>query len=816
MGYAFLFWTVSLVYLGLAIRTMINDNKEKLNKIFFSIAVLFSLWGFINGITFIIKDPEIVVVIRRLSVVGWGVIYSQILHFALVLTGLDKKFNQYVLYLFVYGPALMNFYLYFFRGETSEELIWTTSGWVMNESVTRDFVWYNYFFVYYSVFTALTLMIFFMWSRRVKSKRLVLQGRIITVTLFFAFFLGSSLDIVLPVNGFNIIHGLTLVVALIPIGGIWFAMEKYGMMSFAPDKLAAEVFGVMSEGVIICDKDGAVQMMNVGAEEMTYQGPMDNLKINDILSCGVNLQTTQLSVEGRAKKDSGEEIEVLISSMPLLDAVNEQYGSIVIFQDITSLKDVQEQLLIMNEDLERLVTARTKELMTTNDELAEEILKRKKANDKISHMAFYDYLTDLPNLRYFIDEVDKKIKSKTKFAVLCIDFDDFKRVNDILGHAKGDQMLIALSEQLQLKKDDGFLARKHGAEFLLIHNFLVTEELETLVHDLVTAFEKPFKIGEVKLNVTCNVGVSIFPDHSMSRNELVQYADIAMYEAKNKGRNKYVIFDDVLEKELTNNFIMTNELYDAQKNGEFELYYQPQIDTFHNKLKGVEALIRWNSPSRGLVSPSEFVPLLEKSGLIIKTGEWVIKTALDQAMEWQKTYGFDIPISVNLSGQQLLSELLIDYLKTMSQTYDITCLEFEVTENIFLNEWVQALKTLNALDELNVRIAIDDFGVEYSSLKYIKNMPVSKIKIDKFFVDGISKNEKDEAIIKTIVALANNLKVDVVAEGVEHLNQSEFLSECSCHYIQGFYYSKPLKVKAFEAFIEKNDYYENKRKVNIV
>ena len=347
-----------------------------------------------------------------------------------------------------------------------------------------------------------------------------------------------------------------------------------------------------------------------------------------------------------------------------------------------------------------------------------------------------------------------------------------------------------------------------GDEFLiLIKNIENENYIREISEKILNIFKKPFIIDNNDLFMTTSIGGAIYPVDGQDVETLIKNADIAMYKAKEKGKNKFelctAIFKDGLVKEMK----LTNSLYKAIERNEFELYYQPQVSIISGEIIGLEALIRWNNAELGMVNPVDFIYIAEKTGLILPIGEWVMKTACSQNKEWQDAGILNVPIAVNLSVNQFQNKRIIeDIINILKETgLNPNDLELEITENIIMKETEYIIESLKQLKELGVKIAIDDFGTEYSSLNYIKQLPVDKIKIDMSFVRGININHKDEAIIKVIIALAKNLGLKVIAEGVETKEQLDFLREQMCDEIQGYYYYKPMPANQIEELMRKKN-----------
>lgn len=422
------------------------------------------------------------------------------------------------------------------------------------------------------------------------------------------------------------------------------------------------------------------------------------------------------------------------------------------------------------------------------------------SEQEIQRMAYYDHLTGLPNRILFSDRLTQAIAlskgTQKLIGVMFIDLDLFKSVNDTIGHEGGDQLLREVAQRLSgaIRKSDT-LSRFGGDEFLIIINQIQREEdLHKISQTIISLFEEPFLVHHHEFFITASAGVAFYPIDGDDTSTLIKYADIALYRAKEQGKNQYMLCSATMKDEVAQQIRLTNQLYRALDRNEFILHYQPQVDIQSGKVIGLEALIRWQHPELGIISPSLFIPLAEQTGLITSIGEWVLRTACAQNKAWQDKGLPPIPVAVNLSVQQfkttdlvkLVNDILLE--TGLSPQY----LELEITESIAIKESTAIISILNELKALGLTIAIDDFGTEYSSLSRVKQLPIDRIKMAIQFVRGIGKNQKDEAIANVIIRLAKNLDVKIIAEGVETQEQLEFLTAECCDEVQGYYFYTPM------------------------
>ncbi|PRR83691.1 bifunctional diguanylate cyclase/phosphodiesterase [Clostridium vincentii] len=435
-----------------------------------------------------------------------------------------------------------------------------------------------------------------------------------------------------------------------------------------------------------------------------------------------------------------------------------------------------------------------------------DITEIRKSESIIKHMAYYDNLTGLHNRAYFFDRLNKHIqiskeKSK-KLVVIFIDIDDFKRINDSLGHTVGDELLKLVAKRLQLSIRKGdTIARISGDEFSIVINKIknVNESIH-IIEDILKVFEVPFNVQNSLINITISIGASVFPDDGKSAEELLRNSDIAMYKVKESGKNFYRYFDINMKNELLRKMKIETMLVNAVENEEFILHYQPQYDVRSKKICGLEALIRWNSSELGFLNPMEFIAISEEIGIISKIGEWVLNRACNFAKKINNEFGTNIVIAVNISPIQLRQGDFYNIVTKIIDKIGISpCnVELEITENICIDDFDYAINILKSLKKYGVRIALDDFGTGYSSLSYLKKLPIDMLKIDKSFVDEISIDGSQNDLTETIISLAHKLGMKALAEGVEDQFQYDYLEKSGIDIIQGYLLGKPMTESAIE------------------
>jgi diguanylate cyclase (GGDEF)-like protein len=418
--------------------------------------------------------------------------------------------------------------------------------------------------------------------------------------------------------------------------------------------------------------------------------------------------------------------------------------------------------------------------------------------------AHYDPLTRLPNRTLFMQRLDAAIASGVPFAVLFLDLDRFKLVNDTAGHAVGDQLLRLVASRLSsCANTRDTIARLNGDEFVaLLADIGTVEQAIEVAESMLRVMAQPFVIDEHHYFVTTSIGIARYPNDAYDAESLLQAADLAMYNSKGRGANAYLVYDREIRDDVMRTTLRENELRAAATGGQFRLVYQPIVDTFSGQLAAVEALIRWNHPSQGELPPSEFIPLAEKSGMIVPIGQWVLRTACAQMAAWRDEDPALVPrMTVNVSAAQLKARRFPEFVRGVLDEFriDPSTLELEITENVIVDGFDETMAALSDLKLLGVRLSIDDFGTGYSALSYLKYLPVDTLKLDRAFVTGLGQESLDDAIAATILTLAKSLKLDVIAEGVEEMRQLEALRELGCSHVQGFLLGRPVAAKRIGA-----------------
>jgi len=562
-------------------------------------------------------------------------------------------------------------------------------------------------------------------------------------------------------------------------------VEQLNHSLFTVNAKATSTLEAIGDAVITTDDSDCIEFMNPAAENMfatslvkVKKKPFSELftrldfKGFEELSLGVLTKLGKKTEIQAICNVKGEEIAVRVSSSPMYDEKKRPLGMVYAFNDLTEIINIHR---------------------------------------KISFVATHDALTKLPNRILFQDRIQQSIvkanRESLQFAVLFIDLDGFKKINDAMGHHYGDELLQLVADSLSqwVRKSDT-IARWGGDEFVvLLENLASLSDAADIARKIVDGLANSMLINQQEVFVTSSIGISLFPEDGEEANTLIVKADAAMYSVKKQGKNGFCFYSQKLKNQAKEKLILEVEIRKAIEHDEFEMYYQPQIDLMTKKLIGTEALIRWNHPIRGFISPDEFIPLAEEVGLIVDLGGWVITTVCLQLKSWQLKELDNFKVAINLSTQQFVDKDLVRFITSEINKYGLSSkvIQLEITESMMIQDIDQVINILDNLKTAGISIAIDDFGTGYSSLEYLKRLPIDKLKIDKSFIDSIHNNKDDANIVQAVIALGHNLGMEIIAEGVENNEQADFLQEKSCDYAQGYLYSKALPAQQMGLLIEK-------------
>ncbi len=443
--------------------------------------------------------------------------------------------------------------------------------------------------------------------------------------------------------------------------------------------------------------------------------------------------------------------------------------------------------------------------------VARDVTEQKRLDEMLYFQLYHDALTELPNRVLFSDRINFAIsqakRNKMRVAVMFLDMDRFKVVNDSLGHIAGDKLLQKISKRLKLCiRDSDTLARVGGDEFnLMLPDINSLDDVTNLVNKISQALEAPFMIEGNEVFVTFSIGTAIFPEDGDSSETLIKHADMAMYNIKGKGKNGHEFFSDHMKVLFQNHLSIENGIRKAIQENQFEVYFQPQYDVRSEKISGVEALIRWNHPQKGLISPNDFIPLAEETGLINAIGEWMLDASCKVLHNWIESYPelADVTLAVNICASQISTDNFVDFVLDTLDKYQLRAeqLELEITENTLMQDMELVVGKLTQLADHGVHFAVDDFGMGYSSLSYLQTLPLNNLKIDRSFIATIQSQGDKSSIITAIVAMAKEMGLNIVAEGVENKVQIDYVKAIGCPTVQGYWYGRPMTTEKMQTII---------------
>lgn len=440
-------------------------------------------------------------------------------------------------------------------------------------------------------------------------------------------------------------------------------------------------------------------------------------------------------------------------------------------------------------------------------------IERKHIEQNLVLLAHVDSLTGLANREYFNLAFSRSLalskRKNNRLGLMFIDLDHFKEINDTLGHLIGDTLLICVAERLKkCVRSVDFIARLGGDEFVIILDDIQSPETIMIIAEkILSALSRSTEINQHKIYISCSIGITLFPDDALNINDLLKYADAAMYKAKNQGRNNFQFYTHELNAEIIHTISIKNDLRWALQRQEFSLFYQPKINVLNNKILGAEALLRWQHPCKGIILPDQFIPVAEQSGLIQAIGKWVITEAMKQQKKWQQSLCPDFRMAINLSVKQFQDNTLLNFITSESSrlALNASSIELEITETLLMHKNHDEHHILRKLSDAGFKISLDDFGTGYSSLSYLKHFTINYLKIDRSFIKDIASNSDVAEIVKAIIVMAHALKLTVVAEGVENDQQLAFLKQLNCNEVQGYLISKPIAPSEFEQFFRKKN-----------
>lgn len=793
--FSILLLSVTIVSMILGSLVIQSDSRASANRCFFALVLSISIWS--AGLAFANAAPNAVAseIWWRYSAFGRGFVFSALLHFIMIITGKASEMTKPWTILLLHVPAAAVILSYGIPGGLHPrpyQLTHTDFGWINRAGLSGYDFWDWIFLIYFSAYTLAALLLIYRWGRQSLDHNVKRQARIIFLSFAAALFLGGLTDMVL---GYSLakIPQIAPIVLLIPLTALYRSIRRYHFIvpESGPEKgcLIRIMIGVLSHLTISYMQvllSGGAGMAPPVSDPQAYLGIMTQLQM--MISIYLVLKEDSPGYIAAVLLNGGNAL-FTISNMLRLQSTQSLPGTISYIS----------VLLIVT-----LIASYKRKTAANIEKIERQKVSLEESEKRLYHMAYYDSLTRLHNRDWFVGHLDESIQRSEQdgslIGVVFVDLDSFKSINDTMGHSSGDTVLKMIAGRLSscLKEGDA-IARFGGDEFLIMVNGMSDQgELHRVTDRIMDIFNNPITLQHVEYFITASVGAAVYPLDGENSETLIKNADIAMYLAKNKGRNQCVFCSSGMKEETVKKMKLTNDLYKALDDRELFLHYQPQVRAQTREIKGFEALLRWNSKDYGLITPDVFVPMAEHTGLIRPIGLWVFRTACEQLQIFRSLSKNNIGMTINLSLEQLKdTEIAGEISAILDETEtDARDIQIEITESTAFNEDPFVLQQVRDIKKLGISVAIDDFGTGFSSFTRLKTFPIDLLKIDIGFVRGISNgSRKDEAIIKSIIQISKNLGIEVLAEGVETEKQYIYLREHGCDLIQGYYFHKPASAE---------------------
>jgi len=767
-----------ILYLSLGIYVLYLDRKAVLNAVFSLLNLSLALWAFTLVMLINSPDKQGCAIWSEIGSIGYCAFASLSVHFFLVFTKKEALLKKKWIYAVLYLPSAVFIYQAFKGNLYIGDFNHGPFGWTVVARTGSAWFWIFIVFIMLSGMINISLCYLMLKkstvARERNQSRIILISAIISFLLCFGFiFLSKNFKTNMP--------DITVIGLVVWIFGILYAIIKYRLMILTPSIAAENILDTIVDSVILADLEGL--MINVNPETTRLLGydsteligkPLQMLFPRNMKSEISNIVEFLETGPIRNKETffvsrNNTRIPIIFSASACNDRDGHPIGFVAVSRDITRLKD---------------------------------------AEGRLKHLAHHDILTDLPNRLLLNERLTHAIARAERYnnyvGVMLIDLDRFKEINDVYGHSIGDLLLIEVANRLTASvRGIDTIARFGGDEFIVVLDSLEKEtDYERIVKLLTKFISEPYVIESHEINITASIGISVYPVNGTNSEVLIKCSDLAMYYAKDLGKNNYQRYNPSMFATITKRMAMENQLRKAIINNELLLYYQPILDIYKKTIIGVEALVRWNHPEFGMILPGEFIPIAEETGFILDIGEWVLRTACFQVKTWQREGFQPTYLSVNISAHQFQPRKLAD---TIQEVLNETALApeyliLEITESTAMHDLENTVKILTELQNLGVKVAIDDFGTGYSSLIYLRNLSIYAIKIDKCFIQNITKDTQYAAIVSAIIAMAHSMDIKVIAEGVENQPQLESLLNLKLEYtgssicdeVQGFLFSRPM------------------------
>ena len=779
--YSYTLSSLSTIYIILGFYVFSMNKTSLLNRLFLGINCSLFIWSFTSALYISARTLEACIFWYKISSIGCFIFIGLILHYFLEYTQKEKLLKKWWIYILLYFPSIVFSYMEITRDFYARSYFLGANGWTV---VARtDSMWFWGWTAQFIIFICICIVISYRWGEKAISQRELKQTRVMYISSIASLLLGLIIMVVVSILKVDI-PDITAITGAFWSIGIFYAIVKYRLMAMTPVVIAEKLFQTIIDSVILTNPEGLILDINpetqnmLGYTQMELIGEsLEKLFLHENQSKDINipelLNTSPIrNMETFLTSKNGTKHPIILSISECKDTYDTLLGFVLVSKDITEYKQ---------------------------------------AEKNIQYLATHDSLTGLPNRLMFLQILNHSIQSakhtKQKFAVFFIDLDRFKIINDTKGHDAGDKLLqeIATRYKQTLRAAD-VVSRLGGDEFVvLIDNFQKLRDLELIARNILANTYKPVILLGEECRITASIGICVYPQDGEDEQLLMNHADMAMYYAKEEGKNTFQFYSKDILSELAGRFDIEKNLRFALERNELSLHYQAKVNLKTGTITGVEALLRWQNPQLGSVTPTQFIPVAEETGMILSIGKWVLRMACMQNVAWQKQGLPAICMAVNLSLRQLMDINLTDDIKSVLDDSGMApnLLELEITESMIMSNPMKMRDVLVRIKNMGVRLAIDDFGTGYSSLAQLKHFPIDTLKIDRSFIRNVPENTDDKAITHAIITMGETLGFLVVAEGVETIEQIDYLKDQSCDEMQGFYFSRPVVPEQFALLLQK-------------
>jgi len=759
---------------------LLRDRRERLNQVFFLISLCFAVWAFAFAFWPSAPTKSHAWFWFRFSAIGWTLTPSLLLHFLILLSRRERYLRRWWTYALIYIPGVYYFFQAQFGRMGVVDFVQTPFGWSdVYEPLTVSYAGY---LIYFASYLFLGLVLVFLWGRGVERVAERRQSQVLLATGLPVLVAVTLSGIFLPMWGIRKPPEAAHLIAALWLPSIWMVVCRYRLMILTPAVVAPDIFRTMADAAILVGLDNQVVGLNRSAETLFGASgeQLEGSAVEDLFETEDSTEAQTIrrliansdgcTIELGLRRGSGDLATLRVSVSKVEDRFAQPMGSVLLIRDISD---------------------------------------QKRAEADLKYLTTHDALTDLPNRSLLNDRLDRAlqraIRQKYPFAILMFDLHDFKQINDAYGPKSGDLVLREAARRLtRCVRGLDTVCRLGGDEFMIVvEDLLESGDSDLVAQRILDSFEEPIEAQGQRIAVSGSIGISTYPFDGLDTETLVKKADLALTSSKQRGRGGYQYYAPRMDALNRQRVAIEQGLQEALAEDGFYLVYQPLVAFASGSIAGIEALMRWQSKELGMISPLSFIPIAERSGLIVPIGKWVLETACRASRRWQEEGFPAVPIAVNISARQLQEPDFVEVVETVLQETGLRpdLLELELTESTAMEDVQRSKAQLTQLQDSGVRIVIDDFGTGYSSLMRLKQLPMNAVKVDRSFIENIAKDPKDRALVMAIVAMAGNLGVDVVAEGVETLEQLEVLRSFEtqpltvlrCDKVQGNLFSTPVE-----------------------